>query len=149
MPIDPKTTALLLIEYQNDFTSEGGALHKGQKAVMESTNMLANSVQVLQPRRERQSVTSMFAPISFAQGYAGDHRGFAYGILKGVVDANAFVHGTCCHRGRYRTCARRHRHRRQARAPAIRLPARKSGLHPSVTRDYDPGRRRIPDQLLV
>ena len=24
MPIDPKTTALLLIEYQNDFTSEGG-----------------------------------------------------------------------------------------------------------------------------
>jgi nicotinamidase-related amidase len=26
MPIDPKTTALLLIEYQNDFTTEGRAL---------------------------------------------------------------------------------------------------------------------------
>ena len=27
MPIDPKRTAVVLIEYQNDFTSEGGALH--------------------------------------------------------------------------------------------------------------------------
>jgi ureidoacrylate peracid hydrolase len=41
MPIDPKTTALLVIEYQNDFTSEGGALHHGVKAVMQRTNMLA------------------------------------------------------------------------------------------------------------
>ena len=27
MPFDPKHTAVVLIEYQNDFTSEGGALH--------------------------------------------------------------------------------------------------------------------------
>jgi nicotinamidase-related amidase len=26
MAIDPKTTAVVLIEYQNDFTSEGGIL---------------------------------------------------------------------------------------------------------------------------
>ena len=25
--IDPKTTAVVLIEYQNDFTTEGGVLH--------------------------------------------------------------------------------------------------------------------------
>lgn len=25
MPIDPTTTAIVLIEYQNDFTSEGGS----------------------------------------------------------------------------------------------------------------------------
>ena len=25
--MDPKTTALVLIEFQNDFTSEGGTLH--------------------------------------------------------------------------------------------------------------------------
>ena len=48
-----KRQALLLIEYQNDFTSEGGALHQGVKPVMQSTNMLANSVQVA-TRRERQ-----------------------------------------------------------------------------------------------
>ena len=27
MAIDPSTTAVVLIEYQNDFTSEGGVLH--------------------------------------------------------------------------------------------------------------------------
>src|ERR1700729_2720470 len=92
MPIDPKTTALLLIEYQNDFTSEGGALHQGVKAVMQSTNMLANSVQVAN-RARAAGVTVMFAPISFAQGY-GEITPSPYGILKGVVDSNAFVRGT-------------------------------------------------------
>src|ERR1700728_1376169 len=92
MPIDPKTTALLLIEYQNDFTSEGGALHQGVKAVMESTNMLANSVEVATQARAA-GVTVMFAPISFAKGY-GEITADPYGILKGVVDSNAFVRGT-------------------------------------------------------
>lgn len=27
MSLDPATTAVVLIEYQNEFTSEGGALH--------------------------------------------------------------------------------------------------------------------------
>jgi hypothetical protein len=31
-----------LIEYQNDFTSEGDALHGGVRVVMESANVLAN-----------------------------------------------------------------------------------------------------------
>ena len=92
MPIDPKTTALLLIEYQNDFTSEGGALHQGVKAVMQSTNMLANSVQAANQARAA-GVTVMFAPISFAKGY-GEITPDPYGILKGVVDSNAFVRGT-------------------------------------------------------
>jgi ureidoacrylate peracid hydrolase len=43
--MDPKKTALVLIEYQNDFTSEGGTLHQAVKPVMESTNMLANTVE--------------------------------------------------------------------------------------------------------
>ena len=37
----PDTTALLLIEYQNDFVSEGGAQHDAVKAVMADTDMLA------------------------------------------------------------------------------------------------------------
>jgi ureidoacrylate peracid hydrolase len=91
MPIDPKTTALLLIEYQNDFTTEGGALHPGVKAVMQSTNMLANSIRVANQARAA-GVTVMFAPISFAQGYR-EITPNPYGILKGVVDSNAFVRG--------------------------------------------------------
>lgn len=92
MAIDPKTTALLLIEYQNDFTSEGGALHAGLKPVMESTNMLANTVQAAAKARAA-GVTVMFAPISFAEGYR-EITPEPYGILKGVVDANAFVRGS-------------------------------------------------------
>ena len=92
MAIDPKTTGLLLIEYQNDFTSEGGALHGGVKPVMESTNMLANTVQTAAKARAA-GVTVMFAPISFAEGY-GEITPEPYGILKGVVDAHAFVRGS-------------------------------------------------------
>jgi ureidoacrylate peracid hydrolase len=92
MAIDPKTTALLLIEYQNDFTSEGGALHGGVKPVMESTNMLANTVQAAAKARAA-GVTVMFVPISFAGGYR-EITPEPYGILKGVVDANAFVRGS-------------------------------------------------------
>jgi nicotinamidase-related amidase len=92
MAIDPKTTALLLIEYQNDFTSEGGALHGGVKPVMESTNMLANTVQAAAKARAA-GVTVMFAPISFAEGY-GEITPEPYGILKSVVDAHAFVRGS-------------------------------------------------------
>jgi ureidoacrylate peracid hydrolase len=92
MPIDPKTTALLLIEYQNDFTSEGGALHAGVKPVMESTNMLANTVHAASKARAS-GVTVMFAPISFAPGYR-EITSTPYGILKGVVEATAFVRGT-------------------------------------------------------
>jgi nicotinamidase-related amidase len=92
MPIDPKTTALLLIEYQNDFTSEGGALHNGVKAVMKSTNMLANTIETAAKARAA-GVTIMFAPISFAEGYR-EITSEPYGILKGVVDGKAFVRGT-------------------------------------------------------
>ena len=43
MAADPTTTAVVLIEFQNDFTSEGGALHGAVKDVMESTDMLENT----------------------------------------------------------------------------------------------------------
>jgi ureidoacrylate peracid hydrolase len=92
MTIDPKTTALLLIEYQNDFTSEGGALHSGVKPVMESTNMLSNTAHAATMARAA-GVTVMFVPISFAEGFR-EITPEPYGILKGVVEANAFVRGT-------------------------------------------------------
>ena len=41
MDVDPQKTALVLIEYQNDFTSEGGALHDAVKGVMGENEMLA------------------------------------------------------------------------------------------------------------
>jgi nicotinamidase-related amidase len=92
MAADPKTTAVLLIEFQNDFTSEGGALHGAVEGVMESTNMLANTKKVADEARAA-GATVIYAPISFADGYheITEH---PYGILAGVVDNKAFVKGT-------------------------------------------------------
>ncbi|MGH3899170.1 MAG: cysteine hydrolase [Pseudonocardiaceae bacterium] len=92
MAIDPKTTAVVLIEYQNDFTSEGGILHGAVEAVMDKTNMLANTKQVADAARAA-GVTVMHAPITFARGY-GELSAHPYGILKGVVDGQCFVKGS-------------------------------------------------------
>ena len=92
MPIDPSNTAVVLIEYQNDFTSDGGVLHGAVEEVMDKTNMLANTQQVVDAARQA-GVTIMHAPITFAEGY-NEISSHPYGILKGVVDGNAFVKGT-------------------------------------------------------
>jgi len=91
MAIDPSTTAVVLIEYQNDFTSEGGVLHGAVSEVMDKTGMLANTRQVADAARAA-GATVMHAPITFAKGY-NEITAHPYGILKGVVDGNAFVKG--------------------------------------------------------
>ena len=92
MAIDPKTTAVVLIEYQNDFTSDGGVLHDAVSGVMETTGMLANTRKVAEAARTA-GATVMHAPITFAEGY-NEITSHPYGILKGVVDGNAFVKGS-------------------------------------------------------
>jgi ureidoacrylate peracid hydrolase len=92
MAIDPTTTAVVLIEYQNDFTSEGGVLHSAVEEVMSKTNMLANTKRVVEAARAA-GVTVMHAPITFAKGY-GELSARPYGILRGVVDGQCFVKGS-------------------------------------------------------
>ena len=92
MSIDPSSTAVVLIEYQNDFTSEGGVLHGAVAEVMDKTEMLANTHRVVESARAA-GATVMHAPITFAEGY-GELSKHPYGILKGVVDGNAFVKGS-------------------------------------------------------
>jgi nicotinamidase-related amidase len=91
VPVDPKRTAIILIEYQNDFTSEGGALHGAVQEVMERTGMLDNTRKVVEAARAA-GATIVHAPISFVPGY-GELSAQPYGILKGVVDSTAFVKG--------------------------------------------------------
>jgi nicotinamidase-related amidase len=90
--VDASKTAVVLIEYQNDFTTENGALHAAVKDTMDATGMLANTGKVVEAARAA-GVTVVHAPIQFAAGYheLNDH---PYGILKGVVDTNAFVKGS-------------------------------------------------------
>lgn len=91
MSIDPSTTALVLIEFQNDFTTPGGVFHGAVEGVMAQTGMLAKTQQVLTRAREA-GMTVMHAPITFTEGYNEITR-HPYGILAGVVDGNAFVKG--------------------------------------------------------
>ena len=92
MPIDPATTAIVLIEYQNEFASKGGALHGAVEKVMTETNMLGNTVDIVAWAR-KQGIAVMHVPITFAPGYS-ELTKHPYGILKGVVDGNAFVKGS-------------------------------------------------------
>jgi ureidoacrylate peracid hydrolase len=90
--MDPKRTAVVLIEYQNDFTSEGGTLHDAVKPVMNSTNMLANTLETVKKAREL-GATIVHAPITFTDDYH-ELTPEPYGILKGVVDSKSFRKGS-------------------------------------------------------
>lgn len=90
--MNPKTTAVLLIEYQNDFVKPGGAQYDAVKDVMAQTGMLANSLALASRARER-GATIMLAPITFQPGYP-EVSSPSYGILKGVVDSRAFQKGS-------------------------------------------------------
>src|SRR5918999_442289 len=91
MSFDPKSTAIVLIEYQNDFASQGGALHDAVRDVMERTGMLDNTRQLVEAARAA-GATIVHAPIAYVPGYR-ELALHPYGILKAVVDANAFVKG--------------------------------------------------------
>ncbi len=94
MQVDPRTTAVVLVEYQNDFTTEGGTLHGAVEGVMKQNDMLENSQRVVESAR-RAGATILHAPITFAPGYGElGHPDKVYGILKGVIDSNSFVKGT-------------------------------------------------------
>ena len=91
MPFDPKSTAVVLVEYQNDFASEGGALHDAVRDVMDRTGMLENTRRLVEAARAA-GATIVHAPIAYVPGYR-ELALHPYGILKGVVDAGAFVKG--------------------------------------------------------
>jgi ureidoacrylate peracid hydrolase len=90
--MNPKTTALVLIEYQNDLTTEGGSLHAAVKPVMDSTNMLPNTVATAEAARAL-GVQVVFVPITFSSDYH-ELAPEPYGILKGVVDSQSFRKGS-------------------------------------------------------
>jgi ureidoacrylate peracid hydrolase len=90
--MNPKETAVVLIEYQNDFTSKGGSLHDAVKPVMDSTNMLPNTIDAVKRAREL-GATIVYAPITFTNDYH-ELTAHPYGILKGVVDSKSFRKGS-------------------------------------------------------
>jgi nicotinamidase-related amidase len=90
--MNPYKTAVVLIEYQHDFTTENGVLHAAVKETMDATDMLKNTRDVIDAARAA-GATIVHAPIQFAAGYH-EITSHPYGILKGVVDTNAFIKGS-------------------------------------------------------
>lgn len=90
--VNPTTTAVVFIEYQHEFTSEGGKLHPAVKDVMQSTNMLENSANVAKVARECGSKV-FHVPISLI-GDGSDNPNKGLGILAGCQNDSLFVAGT-------------------------------------------------------
>ena len=89
--LDPKETAVVLIEFQNEFTTPGGKLHDAVKDCMVKTNTMANSRKLMDGARAA-GCTIIHCPINFEPGHA-EIADSPYGILAGVKEGAAFVNG--------------------------------------------------------
>jgi len=92
MKLDPKETAFIFIEYQNEFTTEGGKLYDAVKDCMAATGTLKNSKKVLESAREKGALV-VHCPIMFEKGHHEIAKD-AYGILDAVKGGEAFLAGT-------------------------------------------------------
>jgi len=90
--LDPKKTAVLFIEFQNEFTTDGGKLHEAVKEVMTTTGMLNNASQLAKDARGY-GVKIFHAPISFAED-GSDNPNRHLGILAGCDRDKLFVRGS-------------------------------------------------------
>jgi len=90
--IVPKRTAMVCIEFQNEFTTPGGKLHEAVKGVMESTDMLAKTAATVAALRSAGGVV-MHVPIMF-KADASDNPNKKLGILAGCANDSLFTEGT-------------------------------------------------------
>lgn len=81
-------TALICIEFQNDFTTAGGKLHEAVKPVMDSTNMLANTAETIAFSRQK-GAKIFHLPIKFSENYR-ELSTNSYGILGNVLAGKCF-----------------------------------------------------------
>eukprot|EP01038_Epipyxis_sp_PR26KG_P010422 gene10422-14000_t len=90
--INAKTTAIVFIEYQNEFTADGGKLHPAVDPVMKSSNMLANSALTAKIARDK-GCKIIHCPIKFSPDFK-ELSTTSYGILANVKNGQCFVDGT-------------------------------------------------------
>jgi nicotinamidase-related amidase len=89
--LNPNETAIVFIEYQNEFTSPGGKLYDAVKPCMDKTNMLENSIKLVSIARECKC-TIIHCPISFERGHYEISK-TPYGILDNIKSGSAFTAG--------------------------------------------------------
>jgi len=88
----PSETALVLIEFQNEFTTERGKLYDAVKGVMSSVGTLMNAKETMKAAREKGLLVA-HCPITFSEGYK-ELAKEPYGILGNVKAGGAFQRGT-------------------------------------------------------
>jgi nicotinamidase-related amidase len=86
-----KETAVILIEFQNEFCKEGGKLHGGVKDEIARQGTIPNAVKLAEGARQKGAVV-IYAPFVFNPQYCSEHE--MKGIVKAVADGNAFREGT-------------------------------------------------------
>ena len=64
LTLNPEETACVFIEFQNEFTTEGGALYDAVKECMEKTGTLGNARRVMDTARAA-GCTIIHVPIAF------------------------------------------------------------------------------------
>ena len=87
-----KKTAMVCIEFQNEFTTEGGKLYPAVKGVMESTDMLAKAKATAAAVRNAGGLV-VHVPIMF-KADASDNPNKALGILAGCAKDSLFTEKT-------------------------------------------------------
>lgn len=86
-----KETAVVLIEFQNEFCKEGGKLYDGVKGEIARLGTVSNAVKLAEGARKKGALV-IYAPFVFNPKYCDQHQ--MKGIVKAVADANAFREGT-------------------------------------------------------
>jgi ureidoacrylate peracid hydrolase len=86
-----KETAVILIEFQNEFCTEGGKLYDGVKGEIARQSTIPNAVRLAEGAREKGALV-IHTPFIFNEEYFGEHK--MEGIVKAVADGDAFREGT-------------------------------------------------------
>jgi ureidoacrylate peracid hydrolase len=82
-----KETAVVLIEFQNEFCKEGGKLYDGVKGEIGRQNTIPNAVKLAEGARNKGALV-IHSPFVFNEKYFEDHQ--MQGIVKAVADGDAF-----------------------------------------------------------
>ena len=86
-----KETAVVLIEFQNDFCKDGGKLHGGVQGELARQKTIPNAVRLAAEARKK-GATVIHSPFVFNEKYFEDHQ--MQGIVKAVADGDALRGGT-------------------------------------------------------
>lgn len=92
MSINPETTALVILDGQNDFLSEGGVLHDAISNTDNGPEMVNRLNRIIAIARDK-GITVINTMVAFSEGYkeAGDS---PYGIFAAVGETGGFLKGT-------------------------------------------------------